>query len=170
MLCAPSKSRCRSCLRTAASADLRCIAIGSICPLLALRGLLPHWRPYDSPTLPQPADCEINPTAAAGREQLLRRIELLWNESLDGLGASKEPIRVLKPDGSTLELPGDLRTRSGFIREARQVLEFQATVNGNLAVGPTAQIMIVIPQGGASAPFSPELGEVDYIDISPPRR
>jgi hypothetical protein len=113
-----------------------------------------------------------DPTAGAaaakpGREQLLSRIELLWGEALSGLEAAKEPIRIEKPDGSIVEMPGDLRARSGFIREGRQVLELQAAVTGNLGVAGTS-IMIVLPTAlGAAVSAVGELGEVtSVIDIA----
>ena len=54
------------------------------------------------------------------KEELLHRLQFLWEESLNGLKSSKEPIHIAKPDGSSVELPGDLRARTGFIREGRR--------------------------------------------------
>ena len=80
------------------------------------------------------------------KAELLRRLEYLWQESLDGLQATKEPVRISKPDGSSLEIPGDLRARAAFIREGRQVLELVAAANGDLSAGHAeARILIVLP-------------------------
>jgi hypothetical protein len=103
------------------------------------------------------------------KESLLDRIEYLWNESLDGLELSKEPITLRKPDGSSVELPGDLRARVGFLREARSVLELQGAATGELIKGQPSQVgqvIIVIPvrlPGG-------EAKEYPVIDIAPGRR
>jgi hypothetical protein len=67
------------------------------------------------------------------RAQLLERVEMLWDESLDGLEAAKQPITVQRPDGASMELPGDLRARAGFIRTARDVLHMSAELSGELA-------------------------------------
>ena len=109
---------------------------------------------------------EMHPQTAT-KAELLDRLEYLWQESLDGLQATKEPIRVVKPDGSIVEIPGDLRSRPAFIREARSVLEMKATVNGDLTVGQAgASVMIVVP-----IPRSSEPGEYECIEIGlPPRK
>lgn len=81
------------------------------------------------------------------KANLLERIEYLWNESLDGLEVSKEPIRITKPDGSTVELRASC-ARVGFIREARSVLELQGAATGELVKGQSnqiGQVVIVIP-------------------------
>ena len=67
------------------------------------------------------------------RAQLLERVEMLWDETLDGLEAAKQPITVQRPDGTSMELPGDLRARAGFIRTARDVLHLGAELSGELA-------------------------------------
>ena len=80
------------------------------------------------------------------KAELLGRLEYLWHESLDGLDATKEAIRIEKANGSVIELPGDLRARAGFIREGRQVLELVAAANGDLSAGHAeARILIVLP-------------------------
>jgi hypothetical protein len=114
------------------------------------------------------AKLEANPPTAT-RTQLLRRLELLWDEALDGLEASKEPVQVQKPDGSIVEIR-DLRARASFIREARSVVGLTAEVSGELA-GPNINIQIVVP-GGIGGPVS-DPGEVErgpVIDITPQRR
>lgn len=56
---------------------------------------------------------------------------------MDGRQVSKNSVRIGKPDGSTVEPPGDTyRVRSGFIHEARHVLELQAQTNGQLTATP----------------------------------
>jgi hypothetical protein len=103
------------------------------------------------------------------KANLLDRIEFLWTESLDGLEVSKEPITLIKPDGSTLELPGDLRSRVGFLREARSVLELQGAATGELIKGqPTnpVGITIVMPAGPAYG----QRFEAEAIEIAMPKR
>jgi len=73
------------------------------------------------------------PAVSLTKAELLARVELLWNESLNGLEASKEPIMLRKLDGGVLALPGDLRARSGFIRAARDVLHLGAELSGELS-------------------------------------
>jgi hypothetical protein len=126
------------------------------------------------------------PAAAAGettaprptelsKAQLLERIELLWTESLEGLEASKEPITITRPNGSSLELPGDLRARAGFVREARSVLELQGEATGHLVkgqTGPTFAIQIVMPQplvNAVDANGNP-VKSFEPIEIAMPRR
>lgn len=103
--------------------------------------------------------------ARLGRDQLLSRIEMLWSESMSGLEAAKQPVIIKKPDGSIVEVPGDLRARAGFIREGRELVKLQAEATGELVVGPAAAIMIVLPTGTAE----PDEQD-DFIDITMPRR
>jgi hypothetical protein len=107
------------------------------------------------------------PDTAGTKVRLLERIEFLWNESLDGLALSKEPITVKKPDGTSLELPGDLRARAGFIREARSVLELQGEVTGDFIKGqPFAgniQVQIVMPASDNRP--QPDSG-FDFVEIA----
>jgi hypothetical protein len=79
------------------------------------------------------------------RTQLLERVEMLWDEALDGLEAAKQPITVQRPDGTSMELQGDLRARAGFIRTARDVLHLGAELSGELAQPATinADIFLV---------------------------
>ena len=107
---------------------------------------------------------ETHPQTAT-KAELLDRLEYLWQESLAGLEASKEPIRVLKPTGEVVEIRGDLRSRAGFIREGRSVLEMQGTVNGNLTVGSAGSaILIVLPVTSETSLSAP------VIDIGLPAR
>ena len=121
------------------------------------------------PTLPaQKAVCtvarnentSVSPSVAL--EQALNRNELLWNEALDGLEAAKQPIVVTRPDGSKLEVPGDLRARAGFIRAGRDVLHLDSELRGLLdpqARHVTVNVLQVI--------MSPKEQEPDTIDIQP---
>jgi len=71
---------------------------------------------------------------APTKTELLRRVEILWSEALDGLEASKEPIVLSKPDGSKLEISGgDLRARAAFVRAGRDVVQLSAELSGELA-------------------------------------
>lgn len=111
----------------------------------------------------------LTPQPVPTKETLLERIEYLWNESLDGLELSKEPITLAKPDGSTIEMPGDLRARAGFIREARSILELQGAASGELIKGQPnqiGQVIIVVP----ARPPGGEAEEYPIIDIAPGRR
>ena len=111
----------------------------------------------------------LKPQPVPAKEALLERIEYLWKESLDGLEASKKPITMTKPDGSSIELPADLRSRVGFIREARSVLELQGAATGDLIKGQSnqiGQVVIVVP----AKPPGGEPIEFPIIDISPGRR
>jgi hypothetical protein len=83
---------------------------------------------------------------------------------MSGLQASKEAIRVEKPDGSTVEVPGDLRSRAAFLREARSILQLEAEVTGELAAAPTFAVQIVMPAATA------EPTEYPVFDIAMPRR
>lgn len=99
------------------------------------------------------------------KETLLERIEYLWTESLDGLELSKVPITLTKADGTITELPGDLRARAGFIREARSVLELQGAATGELVRGQpnqVGQVVIVVPATSTGA----QAAEFQVIDIS----
>jgi hypothetical protein len=80
----------------------------------------------------------------ASKASLLSRIEYLWNESLEGLDAAKEPIVIARPDGTEMEMPGDLRARAAFIREARQVLELQGAATGGMGNGSVSNTLIVL--------------------------
>jgi hypothetical protein len=64
------------------------------------------------------------------RQQALERCELLWAESLDGLSAAKEAVTVSRADGSEVKLPGDLRARAAFLREARGVVDLDSRLAG----------------------------------------
>ncbi len=110
-----------------------------------------------------------NPEAvleSGSREELLRRIEYLWLESLAGLESSKQPIRIEKPDGTVAELPPDTRARAAFIREARQSLKLQAMANGGLNVAPAGLITIVLP---ATTRDRIPGQDIQVIDIEPRR-
>lgn len=108
-------------------------------------------------------------SAETTKGRLLERIELLWNESIEGLEASKEPLVITKPNGSTIEVPGDLRARAGFVREARKVLELQGEATGDLVSGQPNQIGNVIIVLPAPRPGStPADYEEQVVDIATP--
>lgn len=128
------------------------------------REALPAIVAEDLPVAPA---CEnVASPRPTTKAELLNRLEFLWRESLDGLEASKQPIRISKPDGSTIEVSGDLRSRPAFIRESRHILELQAAANGDLAAGPTAPILIVMPSASATPSSDPSL----VINLPLPRR
>jgi hypothetical protein len=110
---------------------------------------------------------EANPPTAT-RTQLLRRLELLWDEAMSGLEASKEPVQIEKPDGSIVELR-DLRARASFIREARSVVGLTAEISGELA-GPSIFVQVVVPGMGGAAPIPDDVEDGPVIDITPQRR
>jgi hypothetical protein len=134
------------------------------------------------PAAPAPPPAPAAPSAVAAphtpacaipsKETLLQRIEQLWAESIDGLEASKETIKVLKPNGESLEVPGDLRSRVGFIREGRGVLELAGLATGHFQrggepSGAQVAIQIVCP-AGSEPRISTEDGGV-VLDITPRR-
>lgn len=118
--------------------------------------------PLTPPLAPKPRPRPAAPT----KEELLERIELLWGESLEGLEAAKEPIRVTKPDGSSLELPGDLRSRAAFIREARSVVELSAAVSGELnAPATSGATFVLIPIAIPMPSLAPLLSQPPAQDV-----
>jgi hypothetical protein len=129
----------------------------------------PTARPTPQPTalIARPADS----SAALGpsKDELLRRIEFLWVESLGGLEASKEPLQIQRRDGSTLTVPGDLRSRVGFLREARGVVELAGTATGHITKGDVGgaqvAIQIVCPAGAQSQVLESEEGMVLDIGV-----
>lgn len=133
-----------------------------------------HLTGVQKPETPDPLPAVIqdlvSEAPAPTKESLLERIELLWNESLDGLAVSKEPVTITKPDGTTLELPGDLRARAGFIREARSVLELQGAASGELIKGQPnliGGVWVVYPSPSPSAVAT---AAYQVIDIAVPKR
>jgi len=106
------------------------------------------------------------PAQTSTKAELLRRLEYLWHESLDGLEATKEAIHIEKANGSVIELPGDLRAPAGFMRGGRQVLELAATANGDLTMGHAGtSIMIVLPVAVQDGKGSDDC----VVDIEPQR-
>jgi hypothetical protein len=126
----------------------------------------------ETPTLsPVVEDPILEPLALAAltKESLLSRIEYLWQESLDGLAVSKRPIMMTRSNGSTVEVPGDLRARVGFIREAKSILELRGAATGELVKSPpnqVGQVLIVCP----AMPAGVEPVDCRVIDILPGRR
>lgn len=59
-------------------------------------------------------------------------LQAIWEECWEGLADAKSEIVLRKPDGSELTLPGDLRARQGFIREAHRVREALALTLGEV--------------------------------------
>jgi hypothetical protein len=78
----------------------------------------------------------------------LERAEQLWDELSECLRLAREPVVIVKPDGSTLEVPVDLRTRSSVIRAGKDVIDLDARLNG-----------LYDPQAG------PRLGDVIYQNV-----
>jgi hypothetical protein len=103
------------------------------------------------------------------KEQLVARIEHLWTESVNGLEAAKQPIKVRRPDGAELELPGDLRARAAFLREGRGVLELAGVATAAWGPGagqlPAEINLALIVQIPRSAPVPPPAGAV--VDLLP---
>lgn len=99
------------------------------------------------------------------KDELLSKIRFLWGEALEGLDASKQSLTVTKPDGSTLEIPGDLRARTGFIREARKIAELEGTINGDLEPAPNNinGVIIVLPQASAGKQFASEPYDTECV-------
>jgi hypothetical protein len=98
---------------------------------------------------------------------------MLWDEALDGLEAAKQPITVQRPDGASMELPGDLRARAGFIRTARDVLQLGVELSGELGQPATinADILLVCDFVRSPQPdpaMHPDEVETEAIDISFP--
>jgi hypothetical protein len=105
----------------------------------------------------------------AKRRQGLDRTEQLWGEVSECLQAAKEPVVVVKPDGSTLEVPVDLRTRSSVIRAGKDVIDLDARLNGlydNPAAAPLGSVVfenvILMPKIPELEP--PENPEPKVID------
>jgi len=117
------------------------------------------------PLTPPLASVAVARTARPSKEQLLERIELLWGESMDGLSASKEPIQITKPDGTQLEIPGDLRARAGFLREARSILALQGEANGDLKGDDSLGTNILIVCAGTGPGAVQADDDITTIDI-----
>jgi hypothetical protein len=69
---------------------------------------------------------------------------MLWSETKECMAAAKEPITVRRPDGSTYELPCDVRARASVIREGRGVLDLLGQVTGELRPGGEPQSVTLI--------------------------
>lgn len=105
------------------------------------------------------------PSIPASKNQLLERIEMLWNESVDGLRVAKENITIKRPNGDSMEVPGDLGARVGFIREGRQILELQGMATGDLVKGEVSRLNVVIVLPAAPGPAQPADWDGVTIDI-----
>jgi hypothetical protein len=104
------------------------------------------------PALPAPAPktpaVEPPVDAEASRKRALDRTEQLWGEVSECLRLAREPVTIVKPDGDTLEVPVDLRTRSSVIRPGKDVIDLDARPNG-----------LYDPQAG------PRFGEVVFANV-----
>lgn len=90
----------------------------------------------------QPAPALVDRETALAEP--LDRAELLFREALAGLEDTKRPITLTKPEGSEIELPGDLRSRAGFIRAARDVLDQLARLRGLFEPDPASRFGEVV--------------------------
>jgi hypothetical protein len=98
----------------------------------------------------------------ARRRQALERAEQLWSELEECLRLAREPVVIVKPDGSTLEVPVDLRTRSSVIRAGKDVIDLDARLNGlydNPAAAPFGSVVF------QSVIMMPKI-----TDLEPPQR
>jgi len=103
------------------------------------------------------------PKAPLNKSQLLERVDLLWTEAMEGLAETKKPIRLTKSGGEVVEVPGDLRSRCGFLRVASSIAELGGRASGELTnVGPGGVDMtrpiqvIIIPKQPGTPEFAPE--------------
>lgn len=103
----------------------------------------------------QPAPALVDRETALA--EALDRAELLFREALAGLEDTKRPIALTKPDGSEIELPGDLRSRAGFIRAARDVLDQLARLRGLFEPDPAPRFGEVVFQNVILMPKIPSL-------------
>jgi hypothetical protein len=95
-----------------------------------------------TPAPEAPADTE------AARRRALARSEELWSELSDCLRLAKQPTLIPRPDGTTLEVPLDLKTRSAVIRTGATIVDLDARLAG----------VYEIPTG-------PRLGEVVFANV-----
>jgi hypothetical protein len=114
------------------------------------------------------------PTGELTKQSLLERLEHLWSESMDGLEAAKESVVITKPNGVSIEVPGDLRARAAFVREGRQVLELQGEVSGAYSRGQPMQvgvIQVVVPAvTSLEAQEQRRIAEAAVVEIAMPKR
>jgi hypothetical protein len=102
-------------------------------------------EPPKNGILAPPKAAERRP--AVTREEtrpLLERVEQLWNEIEECMALAKEPITLRRPDGSTIELPCDVRARASVIREGRGVLDLLGHVTGEFRPGAEPQNVTLI--------------------------
>jgi hypothetical protein len=83
----------------------------------------PLPAPAPKTPAPEPLDPELKRQRAEGR------LERLYNEAIEGLEASKEPVVLTKADGSVIEVR-DLRARAAFIRAGQGIVDSQAKLHG----------------------------------------
>jgi hypothetical protein len=97
---------------------------------------------------PAPVVKAPEPDDQEARKRALDRAERLWSEIAECLQLAREPAVIARPDGSTLEIPVDLKTRSAVVRAGRDVIDLDARLNG-----------LYDPQAG------PRLGEVVFQNV-----
>lgn len=107
------------------------------------------------------------------KQQLINRIEMLWGEGLDGLAVSKQPISVIRADGSQFQIPGDLKARKGFLGELRELVRLQGEATGELVRGSVEAnfaIQIVMPTmtsvPSESGPHDPAIIDIAVVKRS----
>lgn len=107
------------------------------------------------------------------KQQLINRIEMLWGEGLDGLAVSKQPISVIRADGSQFQIPGDLKARKGFLGELRELVRLQGEATGELVRGSVEAnfaIQIVMPTmtsvPSESGPHDPPIIDIAVVKRS----
>lgn len=107
------------------------------------------------------------------KQQLINRIEMLWGEGLDGLAVSKQPISVIRADGSQFQIPRDLKARKGFLGELRELVRLQGEATGELVRGSVEAnfaIQIVMPTmtsvPSESGPHDPAIIDIAVVKRS----
>jgi hypothetical protein len=126
-------------------------------------------EPPKNEILAPPKAAERWPAATRETRPLLDRVEQLWNEIEECMALAKEPITLRRPDGSTIELPCDVRARASVIREGRGVLDLLGQVTGEFRQGTEPQnvtlIKVISLPKADDPPRSPVLeGTATHLD------
>jgi hypothetical protein len=79
---------------------------------------------------PAPQASEPPVDQEASRKRALDRTEQLWDEVADCLADAKKPTVIQKNDGTTIEVPLDLKTRSSVVRAGVGVVDLGAKLSG----------------------------------------
>ena len=104
------------------------------------------------------------------RQRALERSDFLWREFKEGLAVAKERVVLTKPDGSKIEVPGDLRARAAFLRVGRDTLHLDSELKGLLdqqARSVTVNVLHVIMSPKCPGVYSPEAPGEPVIDLQP---